>query len=107
MKAEEFIRAIANADFNDLIGERNDAFLVFLEEAEQDNRSSIVIRFLMEHPTEDEIPVPYYVWARYPVMASEDDGEISLYPPDFSDVSTYLRTPEEVEGEKFFEVAIP
>lgn len=104
VKADEFFRAITNAQFDIFIEGREEEFKNYINEAISNSRSRIIVRFLFE-VNETDVYVPYYIWAVYEV---EDDelGALELFPPDFSDTTTYLQTPKELENEPYFEIAI-
>ena len=112
MKVEEFVRYIADADVNALIGEdRHDEFHRFLDERFAEGKDKVVFRFLFERENTDDIPTPYYVWVVYPIVDHdsfyETSGIAEMIPPDFDDPSSYLKVPDELRGEAYFEAFVP
>lgn len=110
MKIEEFMRHVMDIDFDRLVGEENEIrFAQFIKEQMEEQKEHIILRFYFEKGNPDEgVPLPYYVWAVYPMDSHSGiiGGELRLFPPDYSDPMTYLNIPEEIQGESYFEVVV-
>jgi hypothetical protein len=103
MLAEEFMRAVSEADFMKLVGsEKMFEFVKYIEDLEQSGQQEIVLRALFQIENDDGVPLPYYLWLVYPLDQS-DEGMV-VHSPDFEDLTTYLDVPEELRNQKWFEI---
>lgn len=103
MRVEEFVRAVTVADFVKLVGPDNLLdFAQYSNAVEDKGQENIVIRLLFQIEQPDGVPLPYYLWLVYPF----EDGEVSVYPPDFDNLGTYLETPEELRDQTYFEIIV-
>lgn len=105
MKTEAFMRNIMDLDFDNLVGEENvEAFATFVKEQMENQADQIILRFLFEkNVDEGEIPLPYYMWAVYPMDADGGiGGTLQIIPPDFDNPMSFL----EQKFDTFFEIVV-
>jgi hypothetical protein len=107
MKVEEFFRYLADADFENLVGGRRDEFDQFVQDRISEGRLRVVLRILMEMDVGTGIPIPYYLWGVYSLDPTKNnDNVLEIYVPDYSEWNMYLKAPEELENEPYFEIEI-
>ena len=106
MNNDEFLLAIAEANFEKIVGSENiDSFLKYVNKVEEAGQEKIVIRLLLEKNNSiDEIPSPYYMWIVFSLIEESDGAEI--YLPDFDVPLTQLEN-EELKGLEFFPLSEP
>lgn len=101
MYNDEFLLAVAEADFEKIVGSGNiESFLEYVRRIEEVGQEKIVIRVLLEKSNSvDDIPSPYYMWIVFSLVEDGDGAEI--YLPDFDKPLTQLEN-DELKGLEFF-----
>lgn len=110
MNAQEFIAAVDDGDFLQICKDKVNEFFNFVNEAVEERRNRVVLRCATELDDEN-VPLPYYIWVVFHLFSDLDGTNIGLAPcdiyiPEEERVEGYLIVPDDLEGEKYFEVSI-
>lgn len=104
MLTEEFLLAITQADFIEIVGSnRLYEFYQYINTVEAGDQEELIIRFLLERDNPDGIPSPFYMWVVFPL---DEGGEAQIHLPDFDEPLTQLEN-EELNGKLFFAIDDP
>lgn len=108
MEADEFVKAVDEADFEFLMKEKLDDFLEFVRGMLKEGEDRVVIRCALESD-DDETCFPYYVWLVYSIFVNEEYLGLKakeVYVPREEELASYYKVPDNLRGTKFYPLVI-
>lgn len=109
MDVQEFIDAIDDIDFPQLLGEEKmGEFQEFMAEAISERRPSVLLRFAGEYEEQGD-PLPFYTWVVYSLEYLDEGvgfSSVEVFFPEQNKFESYLKAPEHLRRMTYFPAVI-